>query len=235
MRAKNVICTFIIVAVVGGFFAWKAHPLKNEILFDGFVGAALGSLVAFLLLSFTAGQLNIMSSNSSMDLVHRLKTDFFSPETRVLIALIEDKFIEFINNGESDSYFLVRSQEIENSLLHQTIKERLTSQQAFSTYEIDDLVLGHIEDMGYLNHRGMLDFRLIYNTFGHYVEQVYDSPAIQRYLQASRKEWSGGDNDTYSELEFISQKCKTYHQAKTCRCPFGLWAWYIRYYLKRAG
>jgi hypothetical protein len=49
-----------------------------------------------------------------------------------------------------DSYFLVDQATIQTSGLHEVIKQTLLEKKVYSTYEIDDLILGPLEDLGSL-------------------------------------------------------------------------------------
>lgn len=201
------------------------NGIPNTVLFSGIVGAGLGSTITVVLLLIAYGQLNIVSSNSSTELIHKLKIDLFSVRTRRLFSLIESDFLSFVNEGDRDSYFLVKTDEVMQSKLHERIKKELVSRPVYSCYDLDDLILGPFEDLGYLNQQGMINFYLLHNTFAYYINQTRSNKAITEYIQLTRSSYP----QVYQGLDYIHNKCCSYNRIQECLCPFGRLWWWFRY------
>jgi hypothetical protein len=62
-----------------------------------------------------------------------------------------------------DSYFLMDDGKIQGRGLHEEIKKQLLEKRVYSTYEVDDLVLGPLEDLGSLEREEkVISFNAIY-------------------------------------------------------------------------
>lgn len=98
----------------------------------------------------------------------RRADEFFRSETRALFHLIEDGYLLFKEKTPlRDSYFLLDEQKI--TCLHEDIKNQFLKKRVYSTYEIDDLVLGPLEDIATLEEKKRISFDLIYDFFSWYI------------------------------------------------------------------
>lgn len=85
----------IIVCVVAFFFsAWNI--CEHNQLYSGFFGNLLAAVFAALLVLVAWYQLDKLQITSSADFYHKVTKDFFTPEARTLITLIECEALEFI-------------------------------------------------------------------------------------------------------------------------------------------
>jgi hypothetical protein len=53
----------------------------------------------------------------------------------------------------------------------------------YSAFEIDDLLLGHFEDLGWYVKNDWVNLKTVSQGFGYYVQQCFDNIAIKHYLQ----------------------------------------------------
>ena len=223
-----IICPFFLIIVALGYWAW----LCGHNLFDGYFGAGLGALGTLLVVFVAWWQLSIISGTSRADFIHRLKNDFFTKGTRILIHLIENKYIHYIDlrdegceqgsedteqdeeNGGSEadkkeSYFEVDLAKIDRCVPNE-IGRQLKRRHFYSEYEIDDLVLGHFEDIGIFEQKRLIDMEMVYEEFSYYIIVVYENGAIKKYIESLRKK----DADIYANFEYIYNKCKSFDEAK---------------------
>jgi hypothetical protein len=57
------------------------------------------------------------------------------------------------------------------------------SKTGYSAFEIDDLLLGHFDDLGWYVKRGLIDYGTALQSFRYYLVGSFDSPPIQQYIQ----------------------------------------------------
>ena len=53
----------------------------------------------------------------------------------------------------------------------------------YTAFEIDDLLLGHFDDIGWYEKRGLIDVETIREMFGYCIYECYQNEEIQKYLQ----------------------------------------------------
>jgi uncharacterized protein YqgC (DUF456 family) len=183
---------FFVASAVAAFWCWQKWGVTYNGPFDGVfgavVGALIGSIVTLVLVLIGMWQVKGIAGTASADFVLRKCDQFFKNETRILLHLIDSDYLVFKKNSNfNESFFLVDEARIKESQLHSELKERLLKRRAFSAYEIDDLLLGPLEDLGYLESVGTVDLKLIDNTFGLYLIEIWENPAIRDYITANRK------------------------------------------------
>lgn len=146
-------------------------------------------------------QLKGIKKQSSADFIHKLKTDFFQQDTRKIIRLIDNDELKF--EGKD-------------------FNENVTS------HDMDDFVLGILEDVGTFEKRGILDIGLVYDFFDYYIDIVWNNCAIRKYIEYAREGQSNGD--VYENIEFIFNKLKSYQDAKNKNKSMLIWRfkWFIK-------
>ena len=118
----------------------------------------------------------------------RLKRDFFTDRTRVLLELVAEGWLIYEGAWKGRAaYFRVDIDRLDAAHLPRELKARLVERQAFSCYEIDDLLLGHFEDLHSLWKRDLLDLGLIAEGFGWYIAKCVANSAICRYIEDEQK------------------------------------------------
>lgn len=190
----------VMITVLGAssfaaLWSWQKWGTIYHEPFDGVFGAVagalIGSFVTSALVLIGVWQVIKIANTASADFVLRKTEQFFRDETRLLLHLIDSDYLIFKRNSNfNESYFLVDEARIKQSDLHDLLKTDLLKRLAFSAYEIDDLLLGPLEDLGYLESVGTIDFKLIDNTFGFYLEKIMDNPAVSDYVIAHKQAYS---------------------------------------------
>jgi len=112
--------------------------------------AVVITAIATALLAFIANyQLNESNKTQNAQFLYQFKNDFFTEETRLVFQLIDAGWLEYVDNiNYYDCYFKVRTELVDGSNLPMPIKEKLKKISVYSSYEIDDWLIGHFEDLG---------------------------------------------------------------------------------------
>jgi hypothetical protein len=74
----------------------------------------------------------------------------------------------------------------------------------YSAYEIDDYVLGNVEELGLFEEKGIMTLEFIDEIFGNYIKTVGENNEIKRYVRESRIQYN--DNALYNRLENLYNK-----------------------------
>jgi hypothetical protein len=220
-----ILIIFISVVVSPLFFRFNLKENLLDGLIGGFIGAGLVLLTAWIAWK----ELDEIKNTNSADFIHRLKNDFFKEETRNLITLIDLDSLKFIEDDDIP-YFEVVEEKLEN--FPEDIKNQLSEKKFYTAYEIDDLLLGHFEDIGLLEQKGVLDIEMVYEEFSWYIETTYDNCEIKKYIKYSRKD--GENEDIYDKSEYLYYKCKSFGKNKRENRSKVFWKikWWIKEILK---
>ena len=200
---------FLILRLLGKYAAWLFPAHLG--FFGGISGAYLGAGMTLFLAYIAWEQLRDISETTSAQFLLQLKKDLFTTQSRVLFHLFEFGWITFRATDEKNTaWFEVNVADIERSRLPKDIQEQLLKKKIYSTYEIDDWILGHLEDVGLLLKRRILKISVVYEEFSTYYGLTLKSSSIQKYLA-----WLRLDSyDFYDNLEYAAQKCKEYEVKK---------------------
>ncbi len=116
-----------------------------------------------------AFQLHKMNNVAVADFAHRFKADFFSKPTRDLIMLFEYNLLEFkienVNYGDKEeeiAYFEIQQSIINKNPIFTEFLEK--GPKRYSTYYVDDNLLGHFDDMGTYELKKQLTIHYIYEV-----------------------------------------------------------------------
>ena len=104
-------------------------------------------------------QLGALQEQANADFLLKFNREFFGNETN-------QKIIVAIEEGKN--------------ILKQ-------NKGGFSEYELDDY-LGYYEMMSRFEGKGLLDFKLIDDMFGHYISLAYRNQEIKKYITVLRSE-----------------------------------------------
>jgi hypothetical protein len=176
--------------------------------------STFGLLVAtILLVVFGRIQLRKISSTSKETFLHELKEDFFTDRARVLLALLQHDLLEFnvqkfeecdleigsfsLNEGSTAILKALKIPDPEKSI-------------SYTSYEMDDFLLVHLEDLGFLYRKGEIDIQNVIQSFGYYIEQIWENCEVKKYVAWTRSE----DPDIYSNFEFVYHKMKLYDKGE---------------------
>jgi len=212
---------------------------RLQCYYSGILGSLLASFFAAFLVWVAWEQLGNLGKISSADFIHRLNGEFFTSNTRKLLNLIDCEALEFKQNNQAESgndsevqpYFQVNKDKINKTKLPKDLKRSLNKREHYSVWEVDDLLLGHFEDIGRLEQRRIVDFQSVYDVFSWYLESVWDNDAIKEYIQWSRDDDKANriDQAIYSQFQYIAIKCLEYEELHPGPC---LWWWKFRRYFR---
>jgi hypothetical protein len=157
-------------------------------------------------------QLRKMNKTSNAEFMLKLKTDLFNEKTSLLFSTIQIKCLKYITPKKGGvSYFEIEADRIEDLKIKNEIIRKIKNLRDGSyivdSVELDELLLGHIEDLGILYKKKILDIEMIYEEFFYNIEKCWENQDIKNYIKHVRQTegW-----DTYYELENIFNKCKAY-------------------------
>lgn len=179
------------------------HYIDRTALWAGIavIVAAAGVAVALI-------QLGGIKKISRADFAKRFLDTFFIPETRTLFALLMNSALEFEVLEIKD-----KAGEIIDRLPYLRIKKDVADQlrgivpvenerSGYSAFEVDDLLLGFFDDLGWYQKQGLIDLETIKQAFGYYICISHENEQLKRYL-------ADEDNEgKYGDLRYIYEKVK---------------------------
>ena len=167
---------------------------------------------------FTAGlffiawrQLRKINKTSSAEFLHKLKTDLLNDKSSLLISLIDIGCLQFITHkNEEESYFNINLDSIKNKLIKKELKRKIDKVREGSyiieSFELDEFLLGHIEYLGILEEKKILDIDMIYEEFSWIIQTCFENHDIKKYIKQQReKDW-----DIYDKAESLAKKCNRF-------------------------
>ena len=149
-----------------------------------------------------AVQLNKISKIAQADFIHRFTESFFRLECRNLLLLFDYGLLSFKTIKVKDKeipYFEVDQKMLaEFSCIDQKTKEHLKS--TYSEFDVDDCLLGYLEDIGNYRKERLINFRLADQVFGSYIEGLWEDKEVQKYIKWTKKSYG---HEIYSGFEGI--------------------------------
>lgn len=140
-------------------------------------------------------QLGDLAGTNRADFVFRLRNNFFTEEARRLLFLAEEELLQF--EDSEIPYFTIRNED--DPALRGRFKELGIEGSTVSTYAVDDVLLGPLEDVGLFLAEKLIKETHAYEMFETYVTLCWENEEIQRYIQSARRK--PGDSDIYSRLD----------------------------------
>ncbi len=175
----------------------------TKTVYDPTIFWAMITAVATVVLLFVAYfQLRSLARTSRSDFLYRLKKDFFTQEVRRLLFLVERGCLEF--HEKEIPYFKIVGRD--RPIVVERMKELEIQGDSVSTYRMEDVLLGPLEDLGFLEKRGMVDFQEVYEAFETYYLICLKSEVLQHYFEWSRRDLD--DDDVYDNLLTLAKKLK---------------------------
>jgi hypothetical protein len=146
------------------------------------------AIVTILGIVFALLQLHNIRRTSRADFAKRFIDSFFTQDTRTLFTLLMNSALKFtVKEISENGKQLDRLPcfEIKQEVLAQLsgIVQIEPSKTGYSAFEIDDLLLGHFDDLGWYVKRGLIDYGTALQSFRYYLVGSFDSPPIQQYIQ----------------------------------------------------
>ena len=197
-------------------------------------------IVTFILLLVAYFQLSNIKKTARAEYIKRLNDSFFTEETRNLMVLLFNSAIELSTLPIMDEEGKTKIDELPYFKIKEFVLEQLKNsglisfadwRKGYNAFEIDDLLIGHLDDVGRFEKNGLLDIHTAYSTFGYYVlelvgENEEEKTEVRKYL--NDQECQGN----YDDLEYIYEEFVSYKNVKNkCWCKRRLWS--IRHSLKK--
>lgn len=203
---------------------WFRKGYEHQ-FYSGFLGSILATIFAAFLVWVAWEELSKLRKTSSADFIHRLDNDFFTPKTSNLVSLIDYEALEFCPNEQGQPYFKVDFNKLNKTNLPEELKGYLSKRMYYSTWEVDDSLLGLLENVGILERKGIVDFQMVYEVFSWYLKKAWDNDHIKKYIIYSRRceETMHIDTFIYYHFQYIAIKCLEYDD---------LHSWYSRLWWK---
>ncbi len=176
--------------------------------------STFGLLVAtIILVLYGKGQMRKMSSTNRTNFLLELKRDFFTDNGREIFSLLQHNLLQFQvrdieTSGLKIPSFIVRQ---DNAVALNLLKVNSQVDQSFTVFEIDNYLLTHLEDLGFLYKQGEMTIEAATQLFGHFIIFVWEHEEIKKYV-----EWIRTDNaGVYSNFEYIYYKVKMFADKQT--------------------
>ncbi len=124
---------------------------------------------------------------SRADFTFRFIESFFTPETRTLFLLLVNSALTFdvkeiTENGKTiDRLPYLKINNVVVSQLSGLVSLP-PGKNGYSSFEIDDLLLGHFESLGWYVRKRLIEFDAAYATFSYYVMDSFEHQEIRKYL-----------------------------------------------------
>jgi hypothetical protein len=161
--------------------------------------AAATVSVTVLLVWVAWRQLGSLAKSSASDFLFRMKSDFFTEQARKLVFLIEQDLLKY--EGAAIPYFSIP--DFDKPQLKPRLQELGIAESTISTYFLDDIILGPLEDVAFYLSEKRITKKQAYEVFSYYVCICAESPAIQNYINASRER--ANYTDVYAGLERLQK------------------------------
>jgi len=170
--------------------------------------AGIAVVVAAVALAIALIQLHGLKRISRADFAKRFLDTFFVPETRTLFTLLMNSALEFDVLEIKDA-----SGKVIDRLPYLRIKKDVAEQlrgivpvekerNGYSAFEVDDLLLGFFDDLGWYQKQGLIDLDTIKQAFGYYICSSYENEQLKKYLADEDNEGKYGDfRYLYNELK----------------------------------
>jgi hypothetical protein len=179
------------------------------------LGTFVLALVTFLLFKVAKKQLTDLAETSAReertnkaDFIFRLGRNFFTLEARQLIFLIEEELIAYEN--ASIPYFKI--EKMEEADVKARLEELHISHPTVSTYDVDDILLGPLEDVGIFKEAGLISLDDAYEEFDYYIQLCVDNDQIRKYIDDARSEPES--SDVYENVLNLAVELKIYGKSK---------------------
>lgn len=159
-------------------------------------------------------QLSKSNEISVADFTHRLTNDFFNEKTNELIMMFENGLLEFriekiVNGRDEDKIYLFELSQDKLEANPYLLEFLLNpNRKRYSSYEIDDNLLGHFENIGIFESQHQLTIDYVYDEFSYYIELVHENEEIKKYREAIKED--DNSEDVYEKFDYIYDKLKCY-------------------------
>jgi hypothetical protein len=163
-------------------------------LFTGITAA-----VAIVAIRIALNELKSTQETTRADFAKRFVDSFFCTETRVFFTLLMNSALKFevmdiLDQSQKKIDYLPIFR-INKHIAHQLrgVIGFNPDKDGYSAFDVDDLLLGHFEDIAWYERRKLIDINAIHSTFGYYITASFKNEEIQKYLNYKDNEGKYGD------------------------------------------
>lgn len=134
-------------------------------------------------------QLSKGNDVSKAEFIRRFSNEFFTNKTRDIIMLI-DKGVNALKYNEGEPpYYSIDMNKIPQEGISPEKIEDLKKRKYYTAFEIDDLLLGPLCDIGFFLHKGLIDKEEANDHFGYYIRSVFKNDEIKHYIDKYHDDW----------------------------------------------
>lgn len=162
--------------------------------------AAATAIITAILAGVAWVQLRDLARTSKADFIFRLKNDFFTDQARRLLFLVEEDLLQF--EDSPIPYFSIP--DANDPELIGRFKELGIEGSTVSTYLMDDILLGPLEDVALFLSEKLITVKHAREMFSTYVGLCARNQAIQQYIKAIRR--NPDDSDVYAGLDSLHRR-----------------------------
>jgi len=181
---------------------WTSDFWLGTLQQPGNFWAMLTTVTTVVLAGLAYWQFRKLVRTSRSDFIYKMKKDFFTADARRIFFLIENDLLEF--RPALIGYFQVVSPQDNDTQAR--MQELGVTFSTVSTYLVDDVLLGPLEDLGLLLKGGFVSLEETYEHFETYVETCGDSKGIKNYIEWSREGES--NQDVYDNFQALYEKLR---------------------------
>lgn len=182
-----------------------AHGFWAKTWIDPAIFWAMGTCVFTAVLVLVAWkQLGNLARTSTADFIFRLKSDFFTEEARGLLFMVDAKLLQF--EDRPIPYFTIRK--ADDPDVRGRLEELGVKGSTVSTYLIDDVLLGPLEDVDLFLAEKLITTKQVYEMFDTYVTSCMENEEIQKYIRSLRRK--PDDSDVYSGFDDLYKRLRVY-------------------------
>jgi hypothetical protein len=175
----------------------------------------------FVLAIIALRQLWEMSRTARADFIYKFTDGFFNQESRSLMLLFEYDLLTFeikkVNDQEFPCFKLDDKKLNDLEGIDGRLKDNF--KPVYTMYDIDDRFLGHFEDLGNYERKGLLDIQMIYEGFSYYIKSIWENNEMKKYIKWEKTV----AQDMWTGVEYIYSKVISYGEAKKHKSFSWLW------------
>jgi hypothetical protein len=167
-----------------------SHGFWERTFSDPVAFWAMATVVATVALVLVAWrELGDLARTSRADFIFRLKNDFFTEDARRLLFMVEESLLQF--EDSEIPHFTIRK--VDNANLRHRFEELEITGSTISTYVVDDVLLGPLEDVSVFLTEKLMTKKHAYEMFETYVALCLENEEIQKYIQSARRKPPNSD------------------------------------------
>jgi hypothetical protein len=178
------------------------------------ISSILTTLITIGLFWFAWIQLKKIKQTTEADFYYRIKSDFFTEKSKLLMALLEYNALIFIENikiidDKENKYPYFKVDKTKIMAINPDMDLEVVPKM-YSVNDIEDILLNQIEDLSILEEKGVLNFEEIVSGYSNYIVIIMENEGIRKYIQYAKNPRSDeiSDEENYSGCEDLYTRIK---------------------------